>query len=245
MANTNYVPFVIEKTDKGERSYDIYSRLLKDRIIMLTDEVDNQSMDSIIAQLLFLNNEDSKKPIYFYINSPGGLCTAGLAAVNVMKYIKAPVYTIVLGMAASMGAVLLSCGEKGHRYALPDSTIMTHQSIGGAQGTIQDAIIEMEYWKKLNKRLSMILAKNCGMSLDEYERTVDRNNWMFAEEALKYGIIDEILVSEDDSGITLPDLEQIVSMKGNNEEIEKTSEKFKRFCEALHYDMLPMAGDKE
>lgn len=232
---TNLIPYVIEKTDAGERSYDIYSRLLKDRIIMLTGEVNDVSMNVLVAQLLFLNNESKTAPIYLYIDSPGGSVCSGVSAVDVMNYIKAPVYTIVTGMAASMGAVLLSSGEKNHRYALSNSTIMTHQSIGGAQGTIQDAKVEMEYWDKLNTRLSMILAKNCGMTLKEYEKTVDRNNWMFAEDALKYGIIDEILVSEDDAGITLPDLNAI------REDVDAAlvAEKYKKFCEALHLDMIP------
>lgn len=234
--NMNLIPYVIEKTDVGERSYDIFSRLLKDRIIILTGEVNDASMTSLTAQLLFLNNESKTAPIYLYIfNSPGGGCTAGLGAVNVMQYIKAPVYTFVLGMAASMASVILSCGVKGHRYAMIDATVMTHQSIGGAQGTIQDAKVEMEYWDKLNTRLSMILAKNCGMTLKEYEKTVDRNNWMFAEDALKYGIIDEILVSEDELGITLPDLNAI------KEDVDAAlvAEKYKKFCEALHIDMMP------
>lgn len=232
---SNFVPYVIEKTDAGERSYDIYSRLLKDRIIMVNGEVTDDSMTSFISQMLFLNNENPNKPIMIYVNSPGGQCTSGLAAVNVMRYIKAPITTVCLGMAASMGSVILSCGDKGSRYALPDSTIMTHQSIGGATGTIQDAKVEMEYWDRLNTRLSMILAKNCGMTLREYERTVDRNNWMFAEDALKYGIIDEILVSEDEAGITLPDLDAI------KEDVDTAlvAEKYKKFCEALHIDMMP------
>lgn len=241
MIMNNFVPYVIEKTDAGERSYDIYSRLLKDRIIMVTGEVNDLSMNAVAAQLLFLNNEDKNKPIFMYISSPGGVCYDGLGVVNIMNYIKAPVYTIVTSLAASMGAVLLSCGEKGHRYALPDSTIMTHQSIGGTQGTIQDAKIEMEHWDKLNNRLSMILAKNCGMTLKEYEKTVDRNNWMFAEDALKYGIIDEILVSEDDLGITLPDLNAI------KEDVEAAlvAEKYKKFCEALHLDMIPKSARRK
>ena len=240
MINNNLIPYVIEKTDSGERSYDIYSRLLKDRIIMLTGEVTDISMNILVAQLLFLNNESKSAPIYLYIDSPGGSVASGVSAVDVMNYIKAPVYTIVTGMAASMGAVLLSSGEKGHRYSLPNASIMTHQSIGGAQGTIQDAKVEMKYWDKLNTRLSMILAKNCGMTLKEYEKTVDRNNWMFAEDALKYGIIDEILVSEDEAGIKLPDLTEIK----DDIDAALVSEKFKEFCEALHLDMMPKTRRK-
>lgn len=194
----NLIPYVIEKEGNGERSYDLYSRLLKDRIVMVCGEVTDQSMNIVTGQLLFLNSQDSEKPIFMYIDSPGGSCTSGISVINIMNYIKAPVYTICLGMAASMGAALLSNGEKGHRYALKDSTIMTHQAIGGYKGSILDAEVDMEYFKKLNDRLANIIASNCGKTLKEYKKTVQRDNYMFAEEALKYGIIDQILEKETD-----------------------------------------------
>lgn len=198
MNKNSLIPYVIETEANGERSYDLYSRLLKDRIIMVCGEVNDQSMNVVAGQLLFLNSQDSEKPIFMYIDSPGGSCTAGIGVLNIMNYIKAPVYTVCLGLAASMGAALLSNGEKGHRYALVDSTIMTHQAIGGYQGSILDAEVNMEYFKKLNERLAKILAKNCGMTLKEYKKTVQRDNYMFAEDALKYGIIDQILETEED-----------------------------------------------
>lgn len=188
-------PYVIEQTSSGERSYDIASRLLEDRIVLLPNEVNDDSMMIAIAQLLYLNNK-SDDPIHLYIMSPGGACTAGLALIDVMNYIKAPVYTYAVGMAASMGAAILSCGAKGHRYAFENTTIRTHQAIGGYQGSIQDAKIDMKYFDELNERLAKIIAKNCGKSLKEYKRTVERNNYMFAEKAKEYGIIDEILKSE-------------------------------------------------
>lgn len=192
------IPYVIENEGQVQQSYDLYSRLLKDRIIMIQGEVDDASMNSAIGQLLFLNNQDHEKPIFMYIMSPGGVCTAGLALIDVMNYIKAPVYTICIGLAASMGAAILSCGEKGHRYITKNSTVMTHQAIGGYNGSIQDAEVDMEYFKKLNARLSEIIAKNCGKTVKEYMKTVQRNNYMFAEEALKYGIVDQIITEETD-----------------------------------------------
>lgn len=196
MIKNNFVPYVIERTDAGERSYDIYSRLLKDRIVMLEGEVNDHMINAAIAQLLFLNNEDNTKPIYIYINSPGGSCTAGLALIDVMNYVKAPIYTVVTGMAASMGAAILSAGEKGHRYALPNSSILCHQSSGGEQGNIQDARVRMRYWEELNTRLAKIISTNCGMELEKYLDATIRDCWMFPEEGLKFGIIDEILEKE-------------------------------------------------
>lgn len=189
-------PYVIEQTSAGERSYDIASRLLEDRIVLIPNEVTDDSMMIAIAQLLYLNNKDSNSPIHLYIMSPGGSCTAGLALIDVMKYIHAPVYTYAIGMAASMGAAILSCGEKGHRYAFENTTVMTHQAIGGYQGSIQDAEVDMDYFKDLNERLAKIIATNCGKTLKEYKKTVERNNYMFAEDAKKYGIVDEILTSQ-------------------------------------------------
>lgn len=193
-------PYVIEQTSSGERSYDIASRLLEDRIVLIPNEVTDDSMMIAVAQLLYLNNKDESSPIHLYIMSPGGSCTAGLALIDVMNYIKAPVYTYAIGMAASMGAAILSCGEKGHRYAFPNTTVMTHQAIGGYQGSIQDAEVDMDYFKELNERLAGIIATNCGMTLKQYKKTVERNNYMFAEEAKKYGIVDEVLTTQPTIG---------------------------------------------
>lgn len=198
MKEKNYIPnpYVIEQTANGERSYDIASRLLEDRIVLIPNEVTDDSMMIAVAQLLFLNNKDNEAPIHLYIMSPGGSCTAGLALIDVMRFIKAPVYTYAIGMAASMGAAILSCGEKGHRYAFENTTVMTHQAIGGYQGSIQDAEVDMDYFKQLNERLAKIIAENCGMTLKQYKKTVERNNYMFAGDAKKYGIVDEVLKKE-------------------------------------------------
>lgn len=187
-------PTVEERTSDGTRTYDIYSRLLKDRIVMLKDEVCEDSINPVIAQLLFLNNEDPEKPIYLYIDSPGGSCTAGLALIDIMNFITAPVYTVCLGMAASMGAAILSCGTK--RFALPNSTVMCHQVSGGFKGTIMDHEVNFEYEKKLNERLMKIIAANCKMDYKKFIKAVDRDKYMFAEDALKFGIVDEILTNE-------------------------------------------------
>jgi ATP-dependent Clp protease protease subunit len=161
---------------------------------MLKDEVCEDSINPIIAQLLFLNNEDSEKPIYLYIDSPGGSCTAGLALIDIINFISAPVYTVCLGLAASMGAAILSCGTK--RFALPNSTVMCHQVSGGFKGTIMDHEVNFEYEKKLNERLMKIIADNCKMDYKKFMKAVDRDKYMFAEDALKFGIVDEILTSE-------------------------------------------------
>lgn len=186
------VPMVIEKTSMGERAYDIYSRLLKERIIFLGGPIDNDVANLIIAQLLFLANEDPKKDIQFYINSPGGMVTAGLAIMDTMNHIQPQVSTVCVGMAASMGALLLSAGEKGKRFALPNAEVMIHQPSGGAEGMASDIEITAKQILKLRGRLNKILAKNTGQKLEKIERDVDRDFFMDAEESLKYGIIDKI-----------------------------------------------------
>lgn len=186
------VPYVIEQTSRGERSYDIYSRLLKDRIIFLGEEVNDVSASIIVAQLLFLESEDPKKDINLYINSPGGVITAGMAIYDTMNYIKCDVSTICIGMAASMGAFLLSGGAKGKRYALPNSTIMIHQPSGGAQGQATEIQIVADQIAKTKQKLNRILAENTGQPIEVVEVDTDRDNYMSAEEALEYGIIDKI-----------------------------------------------------
>ena len=189
----NLVPTVIEQTGRGERAYDIYSRLLKDRIIMLSGEINDQLANSIIAQMLFLASEDQDKDIQLYINSPGGSITSGMAIYDTMNYIKPNVCTICIGMAASMGAFLLSSGEKGKRYALPNSEIMIHQPLGGAQGQATEIRIAAERIIKIRNKINEILAENTKQPLDVIERDTERDYFMFAEEALKYGIIDQII----------------------------------------------------
>ena len=188
------VPYVIEQTSRGERSYDIYSRLLKERIIFLGEEVNDTSASIIVAQLLFLEAEDPSKDIHLYINSPGGSVSAGLAIYDTMKYIKCDVSTICIGMAASMGAFLLSGGAKGKRFALPNSEIMIHQPSGGARGQATEIKIVAENILKTKKKLNEIMAANTGMPIEEIERDTERDNFMSAEEARAYGLIDEILM---------------------------------------------------
>ena len=188
------VPYVIEQTSRGERSYDIYSRLLKDRIIFLGEEVNDVSANLIVAQLLFLEAEDPSKDIQLYINSPGGSVTAGMAIYDTMQYIKCDVSTICLGMAASMGAFLLSSGAKGKRYALPNSTIMIHQPSGGAQGQATEIQIVADQIAKTKKKLNEILSANTGQPLEIVEKETDRDNYMTAEEAKAYGLIDGVVV---------------------------------------------------
>jgi len=190
----NLIPVVIEKTNQGERSYDIYSRLLKDRIIILNGEIDDNLSNSIVAQLLYLdsiNNDD----IYIYINSPGGSITAGMAIYDTMNFIKSNVSTICIGMAASMAAFLLSSGEKGKRYALPNSEVMIHQPLGGAQGQATEIKIAAERILKLKKKLNYILSKNCGKTLKQVEKDTERDYFMDSDEALEYGIVDKIKIS--------------------------------------------------
>ena len=187
------VPYVIEQTSRGERSYDIYSRLLKDRIIFLGEEVTDVSANIVVAQLLFLEAEDPGKDIQFYINSPGGSVTAGMAIYDTMNYIKSDVSTICIGMAASMGAFLLSGGTKGKRFALPNAEIMIHQPSGGSRGMASDMKIVADQILKTKQKLNEILAKNTGKPIDVIERDTDRDNYMTAQEALEYGLIDSII----------------------------------------------------
>ena len=193
----SYIPYVVEKTGRGERSYDIYSRLLKDRIVMLSGEVNDQVASTIVAQFLFLEAEDPEKDIYFYINSPGGVVTSGMAIFDTMNYIRPHVATICIGQAASMGAFLLSSGEKGKRYALPHARIMIHQPLGGAQGQASDIAIQAEEILRMKKELNSILANNTGQDIRTIENDTDRDNFLSAKESLAYGLIDEVLIKND------------------------------------------------
>ena len=187
------VPIVVEQTNRGERSYDIFSRLLKERIIILSDEVNSVTASLITAQLLFLEAEDPDKDIQFYINSPGGYVSSGLMIYDTMQYIKADVQTICMGMAASMGAFLLAAGTPGKRFALPNAEIMIHQPSGGAQGQASDIRIAAEHIIRMRERLHRILAERCNQPLDKIAVDTERDNWMTAEDAVKYGIIDQIM----------------------------------------------------
>lgn len=187
------IPYVIEQTSKGERTYDIYSRLLKDRILFISGEIDAHMADLVVAQLLFLEAEDNAKDIYMYINSPGGSVTAGLAIYDTMRYIKADVSTICIGQAASMGAFLLAAGEKGKRYALPNAEIMIHQPLGGVRGQAEDIKIHAENILKMRGRLNKMLSENTGRALSEIEKDTDRDNYMTSEEAKEYGLIDDVM----------------------------------------------------
>ncbi len=187
------VPYVIEQTSRGERQFDIFSRLLTDRIIVLSDEVNDATASLVVAQLLFLEGQDSEKDISLYINSPGGSVSAGLAIYDTMQYIKCDVSTICMGMAASMGAFLLSSGAKGKRYALPNSEIMIHQPLGGTKGQASDIAIEAEHILKIKNNLNKILAENTGKDIETIALDTDRNNWMSAEEAAAYGLVDKVL----------------------------------------------------
>ncbi|MDR1911740.1 MAG: ATP-dependent Clp endopeptidase proteolytic subunit ClpP [Helicobacteraceae bacterium] len=188
-----YVPYVIERTGRGERSYDIYSRLLKDRIVMLGGEIDDGVASSIVAQFLFLEAEDPEKDIYLYINSPGGVITSGMAIYDTMQYIKPDVATICIGQAASMGAFLLSCGARGKRHALPNSRIMLHQPLGGAQGQATDIEIQAKEIIRIKAIINEILAQNTGKPLKTIQSDTDRDFFMSAKEALNYGIIDAVV----------------------------------------------------
>ncbi len=191
------IPTVIEKTGRGERAYDIYSRLLKDRIIMLQGEINDHVAGLIVAQMLFLEAENPEKDIYLYINSPGGVVTSGFAIYDTMNYIKPDVVTICMGQAASMGAFLLSSGAKGKRFALPHARIMIHQPLGGAQGQATDIEIHAKEILRLKKELNKILAQNTGQSIRKIERDTERDFFMSAEEAQKYGLIDKVLTKRD------------------------------------------------
>ena len=193
------VPYVIEQTCRGERSYDIYSRLLKERIIFLGEEVNEVTASLVVAQLLFLEAEDPEKDIQLYINSPGGSVTAGFAIYDTMQYIKCDVSTICIGMAASMGAFLLSGGAKGKRMALPNAEIMIHQPLGGAQGQATEIEIAAKHILKTKEKLNKILAENCNQPLDVIAKDTDRDNWMTAEEAKEYGLIDLVISSREEN----------------------------------------------
>ncbi len=190
------IPYVIEQTPQGERSYDIYSRLLKDRIIFIGEEINEHIASLVVAQLLFLEAEDPEKDICIYINSPGGSVTAGMAIYDTIKYIKPDVSTIAIGMAASMGALLLSSGTKGKRFALPNAEIMIHQPLGGTSGQAEDIRIHAEWIIKTREKLNRILSENCNMDISKVEKDTDRDNFMTAEEACRYGIIDKVISSK-------------------------------------------------
>lgn len=187
------VPYVIEQNSRGERSYDIYSRLLKDRIIFLGEEINDATASVVVAQLLFLESEDPGKDIHMYINSPGGSVTAGMAIYDTMNYVKCDVSTTCIGMAASMGAFLLSSGAKGKRYVLPNAEIMIHQPLGGAQGQATEIQIAAEHILKTKKKLNDILAANSGQPVEVVEKDTDRDNWMSADEAKEYGLVDQVI----------------------------------------------------
>ncbi|MBQ2974045.1 MAG: ATP-dependent Clp endopeptidase proteolytic subunit ClpP [Clostridia bacterium] len=187
------VPYVVEQTNRGERSYDIFSRLLNDRIIVLSDEVNDTTASIVVAQLLFLEGQDPDKDISLYINSPGGSVTAGMAIYDTMQYIKCDVSTICMGMAASMGAFLLSSGAKGKRFALPNSEIMIHQPLGGARGQATEIKIVADHILKTRERLNRILAENTGRSIEEIARDTERDNYLTAQEAMEYGLVDKVI----------------------------------------------------
>ena len=189
----SFIPYVVEQTSRGERSYDIFSRLLNDRIILLSEEVNDVTASLVVAQMLYLEGQDPDKDIQFYINSPGGSVTAGMAIYDTMQYVKCDVSTICIGMAASMGAFLLSAGAKGKRMALPNAEIMIHQPLGGTQGQTTDMKIHVERMLKIKDRLNHILSQNPGKPLDVIERDTERDNFMSAEEACAYGLIDQVI----------------------------------------------------
>ena len=191
----NLVPYVVEQTSRGERSYDIYSRLLNDRIIMLSGEIEDSMATTIVAELLFLESQDPDKDISLYINSPGGSVTAGMAIYDTMNYIKPDVSTICVGMAASMGAFLLSSGAKGKRFALPNSEIMIHQPLGGAEGQATDIAIQADHILRIKKRMNEILALNTGKPVEQIQADTERDNFMFANEAMEYGLVDKVIAS--------------------------------------------------
>ena len=193
MFNDALVPYVLEQTSHGERSYDIYSRLLKDRIIFLSEEVNDVTASLVVAQLLFLDSEDTEKDIHFYINSPGGSVSAGLAIYDTMQHVRADVSTVCVGMAASMGAFLLSGGAKGKRFILPNAVVMIHQPMGGAQGQASDIKITADHILKTRERLNRILSENTGKPLDVIEADTERDNWLSAEEAVAYGLVDKVI----------------------------------------------------
>jgi ATP-dependent Clp protease protease subunit len=189
----SFVPYVVEQTSRGERSYDIFSRLLNDRIIMLSDEINDTTASLVVAQLLYLEGQDPDKDIHLYINSPGGSISAGMAIYDTMQYIKCDVSTICVGLAASMGSFLLAAGTKGKRYALPNSEIMIHQPLGGAKGQASDIKIQADHILFVRNRMNHLLSELTGQPLDIIERDTDRDNWMTADDAVRYGIIDKVV----------------------------------------------------
>ena len=189
----SFVPYVVEQTSRGERSYDIFSRLLNDRIIMLSDEINDTTATLVVAQLLYLEGQDPDKDIHLYINSPGGSISAGMAIYDTMQYIKCDVSTICVGLAASMGSFLLAAGAKGKRYALPNSEIMIHQPLGGAKGQASDIKIQADHILFVRNRMNHLLSEMTGQPLDVIERDTDRDNWMTADDAVRYGIIDKVV----------------------------------------------------
>lgn len=189
----NYVPYVVEQTGQGERTYDIYSRLLKDRIIFIDEEINEHTASVVVAQLLFLEAQDPDKDINVYINSPGGMVTAGLAIYDTMQLVKPDVSTICVGLAASMGAFLLAAGAKGKRYVLPNAEVMIHQPLGGVQGQASDIKINADHMMSVKEKLNKILAEKTGQSLKTIEKDTDRDNYMTAEEAVKYGLVDKVI----------------------------------------------------
>ena len=191
----SFVPYVVEQSAHGERSYDIFSRLLNDRIIVLSEDVNDTSASLVVAQLLYLEAQDPDKDIQMYINSPGGSVTAGMAIYDTMQYIKCDVSTICIGMAASMGAFLLSCGAKGKRIALPNAEVMIHQPSAGTQGKVTDMEIDVEHFLKIKQRINKILAENTGKTPERIKADSERDNWMIAEEAREYGLVDKVIYS--------------------------------------------------
>lgn len=189
----SFVPYVVEQTSRGERSYDIFSRLLNDRIIMLSDEINDTTASLVVAQLLYLEGQDPDKDIHLYINSPGGSISAGMAIYDTMQYIKCDVSTICVGLAASMGSFLLAAGAKGKRYALPNSEIMIHQPLGGAKGQASDIKIQADHILYVRNRMNRMLSELTGQSLEVIERDTDRDNWMTADDAVRYGIVDKVV----------------------------------------------------
>ena len=193
-----FVPYVVEQSGNGERSYDIYSRLLKDRIVMLTGEINDTVASSVVAQLLFLESEDPDKDIYLYINSPGGVVTAGMAIYDTMQYLKPDVSTICVGQAASMGSLLLTAGAKGKRFALPNARIMIHQPLGGARGQSTDIQIQAQEMQRTRDMINKVLAAHTGQDLDKINADTERDNFMSAEEAVAYGLVDKVIVRPEE-----------------------------------------------
>ena len=194
-----FIPYVIEQTGNGERSYDIFSRLLKERIVFLGDQVNDATAELVVAQMLFLEGEDPEKDIQFYINSPGGSISAGMAIYDTMNFVKCDVSTICVGMAASMGAFLLAGGTKGKRFSLPNSEILIHQPLGGTEGQASDIAIQAAHMARIKERMNRLLAQNTGREYDEIVRDTDRDNWMTAQEALEYGLIDHIYTTRKEA----------------------------------------------